>query len=76
MEYVSKGLMKAKMLEYFRKVQQTGDAIIVTDNRIPVVKIIPIRKKMTPKEIFGKLQGKVKYFEPLNRPTSDEWGDI
>jgi antitoxin (DNA-binding transcriptional repressor) of toxin-antitoxin stability system len=76
MEFVSKGLMKAKMLEYFRKVQQTGEAIIVTDNRIPVVKIIPIKKRFTPKEVFGKLQGKVKYFEAINSPTSDEWGEI
>jgi hypothetical protein len=33
---VSKSALKAKMLEYFRRVEETGEELIVTDNGEPV----------------------------------------
>ncbi len=41
---VSKTELKAKMLEYFRRVEQTGEEIIVTNNRVPVLKVSPLKK--------------------------------
>lgn len=74
---VAKGVLKAKMLEYFRKVESTGEELIVTDHRKPVLKVTPItRKTMTVKEVFGDLQGKVKYYEDINTPTIDEWSEV
>jgi antitoxin (DNA-binding transcriptional repressor) of toxin-antitoxin stability system len=74
---VSKGVLKAKMLKYFRQVEQTGQELIVTDHRKPVLKIVPIKQPMlSVKEAFSGLQGKVNYFEDINTPTTDEWGEV
>ena len=73
---VAKGELKAKMLEYFRHIGKSGEELIVTDHRKPVLKIIPIKRKLKPDEAFGDLYGKVKYYEDINIPTMAEWGDI
>jgi len=57
---VSKGALKAKMLEYFRHVEKTGEELIVTNNNVPTLKVIPIKKKMSVEDVFGDLRGKVK----------------
>ena len=76
MNTVSKGVLKAKMLKYFRQVEQTGIELIVTDHRKPVLKIIPIKQpKLSVDEAFLGLRGKIKYFEDINNPTTDEWGE-
>lgn len=36
---VSKGVLKAKMLAYFRQVEETGETLVVTDHRKPVLRI-------------------------------------
>jgi prevent-host-death family protein len=73
MERVSKGLLKAKMLEYFRRVEETGEELIVTDNNEPVIRIVPIRKRRSPAEVFADVRGRVVYREDILAPTSDEW---
>ena len=70
---ISKSELKARMLEYFRKIEQTGEDIIVTDNRKPVIKVSPLKSKMTPEEVFKEYRGKVHYFENIMTDTSDEW---
>ena len=77
MNTVSKGVLKAQMLKYFRQVEETGQELIVTDHRKPVLKIVPIKQPMlTVEEAFFGLRGKVNYFEDINTPTTDEWGEI
>ena len=71
---VSKGTLKAKMLEYFRQVEKTKEELIVTDHHRPVLRIIPIETRQLPTDVF-KQQGKVVYFEDINMPTDSEWGD-
>ncbi len=75
MKTVSKGILKSKMLEYFREVERTGEELIVTDNHIPVIKVVPIKKKWAVSEVFADLQGKLKGSEYLNEPTESEWTD-
>lgn len=72
--YVSKGVLKAKMLEYFRQVEKTREELIVTDHNKPVLRITPYQANKLPSEIFE--QGKVSYFEDINTPTSDEWSEV
>jgi prevent-host-death family protein len=72
---VSKGLLKAKMLEYFRRVEQTGEELIVTNNNIPTLKVIPIKEKHSVEEVFGDLIGKVKIDDSIMKPELEEWGD-
>lgn len=75
MEPVSKGVLKARMLEYFRKVEQTGEELIVLDNNRPVLKVVPIRPRRPAREVFGDVQGKVVYREDPLTPTTDEWSE-
>jgi prevent-host-death family protein len=70
---ISKGKLKAKMLEVFRRLESTGDELIVTDHGKPVLKIIPIKPKATVAEIFGDLQGQITYLEDINTPSLSEW---
>jgi antitoxin (DNA-binding transcriptional repressor) of toxin-antitoxin stability system len=74
---VAKGVLKAKMLEYFRQVEQTGEELIVTDHRKPVLKITSIAPpKANVDEVFSDLKGKAVYHENINTPTMDEWGEV
>ena len=73
MTEVSKSVLKGKMLEYFRRVEDTGEELIVTDNGRPVVKVVPIRTKASSAEVFGDVRGRVVYHEDILTPTTDEW---
>lgn len=47
------------MLEYFRRVESTGEELIVTDRGVPVLKVLPLHKKITAAELFSDVRGKV-----------------
>jgi len=72
---VSKNVLKAKMLEYFRRVEEDGEELIVTHNQVPVLKVVPLKKRRTAKEVFGDVRGRIKYHGDLLEPTTDEWPD-
>jgi antitoxin (DNA-binding transcriptional repressor) of toxin-antitoxin stability system len=73
---ISKSKLKARMLEIFRHIEESGEELIVTDQGKPVLKIIPIKQKATVSELFGSLQGQLKYLEDINAPTLSEWEDV
>jgi prevent-host-death family protein len=75
MEPISKSALKAKMLEYFRKVEETGEELIVTDNNVPVLRVVPIRQRVSVASLFGDVRGKVVFHEDAVMPTADEWTD-
>jgi prevent-host-death family protein len=72
MDPVSKSVLKARMLEYLRRVEETGEELVVTDNNVPVVRIVPIRHRTSAAEAFGDVRG-VIYHEDVLAPTTDEW---
>ncbi len=73
---VSKGVLKAKMLEYFRRVEETGEELIVTSHRKPVLRIEPINKKKSVKDLFEDVQGHLDCSDTdLLKPETEEWGD-
>lgn len=74
MKTVSKGVLKAKMLEYFRYVEQTGEELIVTNNNVPTLKVLPIKQKKKVEEVFSDLRGKVHIDDSVMEPETDEWG--
>jgi prevent-host-death family protein len=74
-ETVSKGVLKAKMLEYFRRVEETGEELVVTDNNVPVLRIVPIRVRRPASEVFADVRGRVRYHEDIMTPTTDEWSE-
>jgi len=70
---VSKGVLKAKMLEYFRRVEESGEELIVTDNNQPVLRITPIRARRPAREVFADVRRRVAYHGDILEPTNDEW---
>lgn len=76
---VSKSKLKAKMLEYFRKVEETGEPLIVTNHGKPVLEVRPYRsaRKATPQEVFGHLWGTIELPDDdvLNEPIVGLLGD-
>jgi len=62
------------MLEYFRKIEETGDELIVTDNNKPVLRIVPFRARTPSAALFADVRGAVTYQEDdVTNPTTDEW---
>jgi antitoxin (DNA-binding transcriptional repressor) of toxin-antitoxin stability system len=75
MQRVSKSALKARMLEYFRRVEESGEELVVTDRDEPVLRIVPIRKRVPAARLFADVRGRVVYHEDPLAPTSDEWSD-
>jgi prevent-host-death family protein len=73
MAEVSKSVLKSKMLEYFRRVEETGEELIVTDNGRPVIKVVALRGRRSAADVFGDVRGRVVYREDVLTPTTDEW---
>jgi antitoxin (DNA-binding transcriptional repressor) of toxin-antitoxin stability system len=76
MKTVAKGELKAKMLEYFREVERTGEELIVLDNREPVLRVSPIKKRRTAAEVFGPHRGRLRHHGDLTEPTTEEWSEV
>jgi prevent-host-death family protein len=73
MKKISKSALKARLLEYFRRVEETGEELIVTDHDRPVLRIVPIRSRTPAAEAFAGLRGKVVYHGDILEPTTEEW---
>ena len=61
------------MLEFFRRVEETGEELIVTDHDRPVLRIVPIRHRTPAAEMFQGVRGKVVYHGDILEPTTGEW---
>jgi prevent-host-death family protein len=73
---VSKAVLKAKMLEYFRQVEQTGEPLIVTSHRKPVLKVEPIRERSGLLQALAALNGRLRgSTQAVLAPETDEWED-
>ena len=72
---VSKSRFKPKALEYFRQVENTGKALIITDQGKPVLKIVPYSG--SPDEILKELRGTVeKYDKPMQPVGAKDWNAL
>jgi len=76
MKTVSKSMLKPKMLEYFREVEETGETLIVTNHNQPVLKIEPIKHKQMVSDVFASYWGKVNIPKDVMEPETEDWGDI
>jgi prevent-host-death family protein len=71
-QFVSKSQFKPRALEYFRKVQEKGVELIITDHGKPVVKIIPYVKNHD--DTLRRLRNTVlKYENPTEPVGLEEW---
>ncbi|MBS0616572.1 MAG: prevent-host-death protein [Spirochaetes bacterium] len=67
-EEVSKSKLKARMLGIFRKLEEEGGELIVTDNGRPTLKITPIRQKLPVEAVFADARKKIAEGK-INFPT-------
>jgi len=69
---ISKSKFKPHSLEYFRKVEKTGQEIIITDHGRPVLKIVPF--STDPEEAMKILKGSVlQYIDPTEPIGQEDW---
>ncbi len=69
---VAKSKFKPHALQYFREVERTGKALIITDRGKPVLKIIPYSEK--PSEELRMLRNSViKYENPTEPVGLNDW---
>ena len=70
---VSKSALKARMLEYFRKVEQTGEELIVTSAGRPVLRVVPYLSLESVSGLFADVRDRLTFSDDPDAPTSDEW---
>jgi antitoxin (DNA-binding transcriptional repressor) of toxin-antitoxin stability system len=68
-QQLSKSAFKAKALEYFRQIEDTGESVIVTDHGKPVVEVRAVQQsELDPLAI---LKGTVVKYEQPFEPIED-----
>jgi len=70
---VSKSELKAKMLEYFRRVEETGEELLVTSHNIPVIKVTALKTGERCEDIFADIRGTVHIDDSVMEPETEEW---
>jgi len=71
-EQVSKSRFTARALEYLRKVQETGQPVVILDRGRPAVKVVPYVGDA--QEILRVLRGSVRRYEQPTRPVAvEDW---
>jgi antitoxin (DNA-binding transcriptional repressor) of toxin-antitoxin stability system len=69
---VSKSEFKAKALEYFRQVESSGNAVVVTDHGKPTLEVRPYRSK--DRKPLDVLRGSViQYVNPTEPVGENDW---
>jgi prevent-host-death family protein len=69
---VSKSQFKPHSLEYFRRIEQTGEELVITDHGRPVLKVVPYVDD--PEVCFKGLRNTVlKYEKPCEPVAEAEW---
>lgn len=69
---VSKSQFKPHSLEYFRRIEQTGEELIITDHGRPVLKVVPYAEDA--EECLRGLRNTVlQYDAPLEPVGVDAW---
>ncbi len=72
MNIISKSQFKPHALKYFRKIEETGQEIIITDHGKPVIKIIPYQHE--PQTILKELRNSIEFYDdPLEPVAENDW---
>jgi prevent-host-death family protein len=73
---VSKSQLKAKMLEYFRMVEERGEEITVTSHGRPVLRITRLEHVHAVGELFADVRGRAVIDDSVLEPETDEWPEV
>ena len=65
---------KAKCLKIMDEVAETGEAVLITKNGVPVAQLIPAIKR--PETLFGALKGSMTLVGDIISPVEVEWDAV
>lgn len=68
--HVSKSRFKAKALEFFRRVEATGEAIVITDHGQAKLEVRPYRPPA--RDALAMLRGSVLHYDRPTEPVAEE----
>ena len=71
MKKMAVGAFKARCLAVMKKVQATGEPVVLTRRGEPVAKVVPVEREND--SIFGFMAGKVKIVGDIESPILVEW---
>ncbi len=71
MRTVKASEFKAKCLQLMDEVAETGEAILITKNGVPISRLEPVKRK--PKTLFGALKGSVSIKGDIIAPIDIQW---
>ena len=69
-ETVSKSAFKPRALEFFRRVEQSREPLVITDHGKPVLKIVPYSE--APADALASLRGTVRRYDRPEDPVGGE----
>ena len=70
---VSNSALKARMLEFFREVERTGEELVVTSDGVPVLKVVPFSQTRSVGDAFADVRGQLAWTGDIDAPTDAEW---
>jgi antitoxin (DNA-binding transcriptional repressor) of toxin-antitoxin stability system len=72
MNHISKSQFKTRALEFFRKVEMSGEPLIVTDRGAPVLEIRPYQAPE--QDALAKVRAGILFFDNSLEPVGeDDW---
>ena len=71
MKQMPVGAFKARCLAVMKKVQATGEPVVLTRRGEPIVKVVPVDRAKN--DIFGFMIGRVKIVGDIESPIPVEW---
>jgi prevent-host-death family protein len=72
---VAKGTLKARLLEFLRTLEDTGEPIIITSYGKPVAQITRLTTGGSVDAAFADLRGQLRFTGDPDADTSSEWRD-
>jgi prevent-host-death family protein len=74
MRTIAAGTFKAKCLAIMDEVQAKREPVLITKNRKPVAKLVPVELEEEQDPIFGFLKGKLEIIGDIESPIpASEW---
>ncbi len=73
---ITKTQFKDQFDQLLDKLNKDNEEIVIIDNGKPLFKVLKYTKSVSTTELFAPLRGKVKYYEDLTTPTTEEWEEV
>jgi antitoxin (DNA-binding transcriptional repressor) of toxin-antitoxin stability system len=73
---ITKTQFKDQLDSLLDRLNNDNEEIVITDNGKPLFKVLKYHESVSTSELFAPLRGRVKYYEDLTTPTTEEWSDV